>query len=146
MENSPPAPQKTPLPPPTHASYLKHRKDVIWKIIFPLVAATLLVIVISVLIGIRAFSGGQNDVGLWAAISTIWIVIPLMVMALVIAGLLFGLVYGLARLLGVTPHYTGLAQHYILWFNAQLRIYADKLSDPVIGLKAWSAVLSRKKE
>lgn len=146
METTPAAPKKPPLPPPTHASYLKHRSDVVWKIVFPLVLATLLVIVISVLIGIRAFNGGQDDISLWAAISTIWIIIPLMLMSLVLTALLFGLVYGLARLLNVTPRYTGLAQHYILWFNAQLRLYADKLSDPMIGIKVWSEALLRKKE
>lgn len=146
MENTTPPPKKPPLPKPSHASYLKHRKDFAWKIVFPLVLATLLIMVISVLIGIRAFSGGQSDVALWAAISTIWIVIPLMMMALVVLALLFGLVYGLARLLGETPHYTGLAQHYIIWFNAQLRLWADKLSDPVVFIKTWGSVLLRNKK
>jgi len=141
MENTQPKP---PLPKPTHESYLKHRKDVMWKIVFPLVMATLLVIAVSVLIGIAAFSG--SDVERWAAISTIWIVIPIMVFAIVILALLGGIVFGLARLLDVTPHYTGLAQHYILWFNAKLRIFADKLSDPVVNIKAWGSILSRKKE
>ncbi len=146
MENKTPTPQKPPLPKPVHASYQQHRKDVMRKIVLPFAAATVLVIVICVLIAIHAFRGGQGDVALWAAISTIWIIIPLMVMALVVAVLLFGLVYLLARLLGVTPHYTGLAQHYMLWFNAQLRLLADKISDPVIGIKAWSGILLRKKK
>lgn len=146
MENKTPTPQKPPLPKPVHTSYLQHRKDVMQKIVLPLAAATVLVIVICVLIAIHAFRGGQSDVALWAAISTIWIIIPLMVMALVVVILLFGLVYLLARLLGVTPHYTGLAQHYMLWFNVQLRLLADKMSAPVIGIKAWSRILLRKKK
>lgn len=146
MENTTPPPPNRPLPKPTHASYLKHRKEVMWKIVFPLALATVLVVILSIVIGIHAFRGGQADVALWAAISTIWIVIPLMAMALVILVLLFGLVYGLARLLNITPHYTGLAQHYLMWFNAQLRLWADKLSDPVILVKTWGSVLLRKKK
>ena len=42
----------------------------------------------------------------WAAISTIWIVIPIMIVSLIFLALLAGIIYLFARLLGITPIYT----------------------------------------
>ena len=49
-------------------------------------------------------------VGIPQAVSTIWIVIPIMVGLLLCLALIGGLVYLLAKLLNIAPTYTGLAQ------------------------------------
>ena len=74
------------LPKPVHASYLKHRKDTAWKIIFPVVLSSVLCVGLIVLINIATFRGG-GDVQRWADISTMWIAIPVMIMLLVFLAL-----------------------------------------------------------
>ena len=103
---------KAKLPQPIHESYLKHRKQLTWQIILPMVLTSILLIALIVLINIATFRD-NGDVARWAEISTIWIVIPIMVGMLVLLALLGGIIYLLAKLLDVTPRYTGPAQDYV---------------------------------
>jgi len=99
-------------PQPIHESYLKHRKQLTWQIVLPVVLTSVLLIALIVLINIATFRD-NGDVARWAAISTIWIVVPIMIGMLIFLILLVGLIYLLSRLLGITPRYTGLAQDYV---------------------------------
>jgi hypothetical protein len=132
--------EKIPVPQPGRESYLKHQRDVTRQIILPVALVAVFGAGLGALI-IYAATGASPGVSLWADIATIWIVIPLMVMMLVILTLLAGLAYGLARLLKVTPRYTGIAQTYVLWFNAQVSIWADKLTEPVLRINTWLTML-----
>jgi hypothetical protein len=100
------------LPQHIHESYLKHRKQRTWQIILPVVLSSMLCLALIVLINLATFQQG-GDVARWAAISTIWIVIPIMLGLLLTLAVLAGIIYLLARLLNVTPTYTGLAQDYV---------------------------------
>lgn len=97
---------------PVHESYKRHRREMAWQIILPVALTALLIIALIVLINIATFNQG-GDVGRWAAISTIWIVVPVMMAGLILLALLVALVYLMKRLLGITPTYTGLAQDYV---------------------------------
>ena len=103
---------KAKLSQPAHESYLKHRKQRTWQIVMPVILASVLLIALIVLINIATFRD-NGDVARWAAISTILIVLPIMIGMFIFLVLLAGIVYLLGRLLGVTPHYTGLAQDYV---------------------------------
>lgn len=96
---------------PRHASYMEHRRQMIWQVILPVVLAALLMAGLIVWICLATFQG-QGEVGRWAAISTIWIILPLIIVALIAFLLLCGLVYLMARLLHLIPTYTGIAQDY----------------------------------
>ncbi len=130
---------------PERESTLKHRRDLNRQIILPIVLATLAAVGLAILSGLAATTN-SSSVSLWADISLIWLIIPMMFMALVIMALAIALVYGLNRLLKVTPHYTGLAQYYTFWFNAQVTIWADKLVQPVLFIKSWLASISKHEE
>ena len=84
----------------------------------------------------------STNVSLWGDIALIWLIIPMMFLALVILGLVGGMVYGLAKLLGITPRYTGLAQHYALWLNAEIVLWTNKIIQPVLSLKTWLGIFS----
>jgi hypothetical protein len=58
-----------------------------------------------VLVNVATFNQG-GDVARWAAVSTIWIVIPIMIGMVLFFALLVGLVYLMKRLLDITPTYT----------------------------------------
>ena len=129
------------LPQPAHESYLKHRKQLAWQIILPMVLTVVLCIALIVLINIATFRD-NSDVERWAAVSTIWIVIPIMIGLLIFTALLGGLVYLMYKLLNVTPSYTGLAQDYVNKAAVYIKRGADAAVKPIINLNGILASIS----
>lgn len=129
---------KAVLPPPNHESYKRHRKQRTSQIILPVVLAALLFIGLVVLINIATF-GYNGDVGRWAAISTMWISIPVCIMGFVFLALLVGIVYLLGRLLGIAPLYTNQAQNFVHKLTIRIRRIADKIVKPIISLNGFGA-------
>ena len=127
---------KLPVPRPERESYVKHRRDVTRQILLPMILVTFIGIGL-VALSIFAATGSNPGVSLWADIAAIWIIIPMMLLMLVILAATIALAYGLTRLLKVSPRYTGIAQEYALWFNAQVSIWADKIVKPVLVIKSW---------
>lgn len=118
------------LPQPVHESYRRHRKQVGWQIILPVLLSAVLCVALIVLINVATFRDG-GDVARWAAVSTIWIVIPIMIGLVILFALLAGLVYLMARLLNIAPHYTNLAQDYVHKAAGYVRRGADATVRPV---------------
>ena len=133
---------KANLPKPVHESYLKHRKDLVWKIILPVVLSALLCIGLVVLINIATFRDG-GDVQRWADISTMWIAGPIMLLLLVFLALLGGIIYLLLRLLNITPNYTALVQDFFYKIEGYVKRGADAAAWPVISIGAIGASISR---
>lgn len=119
-----------------HYSYLVHRKQVVRQIVIPVVLAALLMIGLIVLISFAAFNQG-GDVGRWAAISTIWIIIPVMMVGILLLALLIGLIYLLALGLGALPHYTGIAQDYVYKARGYITRGAEMIVKPIIAFDRW---------
>ena len=133
---------KAVLPRPVHESYKRHRKQLISQILLPMVLAALLFVALIVLVNVATFRG-NGDVARWAAISTIWIVIPIMIASLIFLAVLVGIVYLLKRLLNITPTYTGLAQDFVHKLAIRIRLAADQLVKPVIFLDSVGASINR---
>ena len=131
---------KAKLPQPVHESYLKHRRQLVWQIILPIVLTSLLIVALIVLINMATFRA-SGDVARWAAISTIWIVAPMMILLLIFIALLGGLVYLMQRLLNITPTYTGLAQDYVYLAVGYIKRATDALVQPVLQLNGILASL-----
>ena len=129
------------LPQPVHESYLKHRKDRAWKIIFPVALSMVLCIALIVLIGFATFRD-NGDVARWAAVSTIWIVIPIIIGMVIITALLLGLVYLMYKLLNITPTYTGVAQDYVNKAAIYIKRGTDAVAKPIINLNGILASIS----
>ena len=127
---------------PVHESYKRYRKQLVSQIILPMVLAALLFVGMIVLISVATFRDG-GDVGRWAAISTIWIVVPIMIAALIFIVLLTGLVYLLKRLLQITPTYTGQLQDFINKIAAYIKRGADAAVKPVFFLDGIGASIKR---
>lgn len=128
--------EKSIVPQPQRESYLKYRRDVTRQILLPTILATLLILGLGGL-AIYSTSAGSQSVSLWADIALIWLIIPMMFLAIVILALLAALAYGLARLLGIAPQYTGLVQEYALWLNAEIVLWTNHIIQPVLVLKTW---------
>ena len=130
----------TKIPRPVHLSYKKHRKERTTQIILPVVLTVVFIIALIILINIATFRD-NGDVARWAAVSTIWIVIPIIIGMLIFLVILGGLIYALAKLLNITPTYTGMAQDYVRKAAVYIKRGADAVVKPVIQLKGFLATL-----
>ena len=124
---------KAQLPHPEHYSYLQHRQQRNTQIILPVVISAVLMIALIMLISVVTFNS-NGDVGRWAAISTIWIIIPTLLAGLILLAILIGLIYLMARALYYLPHYTGIAQDYIYIAQSYVIRGVDMVVKPVIAL------------
>ena len=124
-----------------HETYLKYRKDRLWKIIVPVVVGAVLCLVLTGLVVAATVQGA--DVGLWAAISEIWIAIPLIIFLLVVFALFGGLVYLMAKLLSILPTYTYKTQGLFYKIRNAVRRGADSVAKPVIFLDSLGASSDR---
>ena len=122
--------------PPTHYSYLKHRRQLMRQIILPVVLSALVLIAIVVWVSISTFTQG-GDVGRWAAISTMWVSLFILLGGLVTLAILGGLIYLMARLLNALPYYTGIAQDYIFIARGYIMRGADMVVNPILALNGW---------
>jgi len=120
--------------PPEHYSYQLHRKQRNLQIILPVIISALALVGMTVLISFATFKSG-GDVGRWAAVSTIWIIIPALIAGLVVLAILVGLIYLMARALGALPHYTGMAQDYVSIARGYIMRGADMAVKPIIALE-----------
>jgi hypothetical protein len=123
---------------PVHESYLKHRKQLMWQILLPVALTVIFIIALIVLINIATFRD-NGDVARWAAVSTIWIVVPIMIGMFIFLILLGGLVYLMYKLLSITPTYTGMAQDYVHKAAAYIKRGADAVVKPIFLLDGLGA-------
>ncbi len=124
-----------------------HKRQAFWQITFPLIVTVLLILAVAVLTGISAF-GEESGAGTWAAIATIWLVVPVMLIAFVFLVVLAALIYGLARLLKIIPPYSGKAQYHVNRLAGKIHTVADAAVKPIIaggGLAASLRALFGKK-
>jgi len=133
---------KAVIHPPVHESYKQHRKQLAWQVILPVVLAAILMAALIVLIVFATFRD-NGDVGRWAAISTIWIVIPLMVAGLILFIILGGIVYLLKYLLNIAPVYTGQAQDYVHLLAGYIKRMADTTVKPIFFFDEIGASINR---
>lgn len=127
---------KAQLPHPEHYSYQLHRKQRNLQVILPVVVSALALIGMVVLISFATFKS-DGDVGRWAAISTIWLIIPALFAGLILLAILVGLIYLMARALNALPHYTGIAQDYVYIARTYIIRWADMVVKPVIALEGF---------
>jgi hypothetical protein len=117
-----------------HPSYQNHRRQFWSQIFLPMILTVLLIIALAVITGIAAFGANGNS-PVWAAISTIWLVIPVMFFGLIFLVLVVGLVYLLARTLQVLPPYTSKAQYYVNRGASEAKRFSDMAARPVLYIE-----------
>ena len=130
-------PMKAELPkPPEHHSRKVHRRQVARQIYLPIALASLLMIAVSILVGVTTFRDG-GDVGRWAAISTMWILIPVILAGLIFLAIIVALIYLLAQALRYLPRYTGIAQDYTYYARTRIIHGAKAAEKPFHALSRF---------
>jgi hypothetical protein len=124
-------------PPIESPSLRRHRKQQFWQILFPI----LLFIALVLTTGGFVVAAGNSRARLWADISIIWLILPLLFLALLLLALLGSLVYLLIRLKRATPRLTGRVQNFFRKITAGTHRAADASVRPILWLKQAGAVL-----
>ncbi len=135
--------EKARLPSPAeHASYKLHRRQLWTQILLPILAALLVIIAVVVITSIATF-GADGEVGRWAAVSIVWMILPLLAASLLLLVLFLGLIYGMARLLAIIPPYTGQAQKVVWRIEGYVRRGANASVKPVLVVEGVVATVKR---
>lgn len=135
--------EKAQLPSPAdHPTYRRHRRQLWTQILLPLLGMMLIILGVILLTAVSTFRH-DGDVERWAAISTMWIVAPLLAAGLLVLLLFVGLIYGMARLLALVPPYTGQAQKIVWRIQGYAKRGADMAAKPVLVLEGITAMLKR---
>ena len=113
-----------------------HKRQFAWQILVPFLVVMALILVVAVLV-----ATGATDTRAWADVSTIWVIIPVLILALVFMVVLGFLIYGFAKLLQVTPRYTGKAQDFFVLLSRWARIIADGATKPFVWFQQTGAIL-----
>ena len=102
--------------------------------------AALALIAVVTLVTVSTFRRG-GDVARWSAISTIWIVIPVIIATLILLILLGTLIYGMAQLLKWIPPYSGQAQRIVWRAQGYIQRGADMVARPILGFEGALATI-----
>ena len=113
-----------------------HKRQLAWQILVPFLAATAIILAVAVLVA----TGTTDTNRPWADVSIVWMIAPMLLVALAFVTVLSFLIYGIARLLKVMPKYTAKAQFYVASAAAGARKLADGSTKPVFWVQQAKAI------
>jgi len=129
--------QPAPLPPKerNQITYARHRKEVIWQIILPVLVGLVICLVLSLLV-----TRMTNDkASTWADISTIWLIIPAIVGSLILTIIMAAAIYATYWLIRELPFYSFRAYSWLRMLNTQVNRVGDKVVEPFLRGHSFSA-------
>jgi small-conductance mechanosensitive channel len=122
--------------PKTHAL---HRREVFWQITIPLVIGILIILAA---VGAIIFFTVQpvTDVGRWADVSLMWVILPSLFIALLFLAGLAGLIYAVSFMLRWIPHYTLIIQLYLERATNKISQMLNLSAEPILRINSlWAA-------
>jgi hypothetical protein len=118
-------------------TYQKHRREVFWQIALPLILGLLLLITGCVLPVLVVVSG--NDVRVWADISLIWLILPVLILAVIPLAILVAIIYGLTRILNILPGLMNRVQKLFGEINVRVSRASNSAVDPILRFHSFTA-------
>lgn len=123
--------------PKTHAI---HRRETFWQITFPLGIGILLLLA-AVAVIILSATQPVTDVGRWADVSLVWLILPTLFFALIFLVLLIGFVYLISYSLRIIPRYALIVQLYFEAGKNKVSQLSNLSIEPIVRLRStWAAV------
>jgi type II secretory pathway component PulL len=113
-----------------------HRRQLAWQILVPFFVVMAFILFVAVLV-----TTGSTATRTWADVSTIWLIAPMLVFALLFLAMLGFLIFGIAKLLQITPRFTGKAQDFFTLLSNWARIIADGAAKPFVWFQQAGAIL-----
>ena len=115
----------------------KHRREVFWQIVVPMIVGGLCVASMVTLVIINDLNGGSNSQA--ADTSLIYMILPTMFCAIVPFIVFAGVAFGLTRAIKGIPPYAKQVQDAIKRAHAQIRRASNRITDPLIKMNSRGA-------
>ena len=125
------------LPERNPVTYEHHRKEVMWQILVPVIIGAVGVLALAILATTRT----DAQVSKGADVSVIWMITPMLIIALIFLVLLGAMIYAMMSLLGILPGYARLVQDYFDALRVQVGIVSDKAVEPILRMESIKASL-----
>ena len=113
----------------------KHRREVLRQITLPLVIGIALILIAAIFI-CRSSTAGAS---VWADISLIWLIVPMLFAGLLFLIILAATAYGVIKLVTVLPFYFKQALDWLIGFNISVAQVGNKVTEPFIRLYVFMA-------
>ena len=126
------------LPRPVSPTVRAHKRQLVWQILVPMIVAVLLIAAVGALV---IGAGAPHD-RLGADVATIWLVAPLLGVAVGMLAFLCLVIYGMARLLQVIPRFSGKVQDVAGRIAGGTRKIADGAAEPFLWIHEAVAVVA----
>jgi hypothetical protein len=134
-------PNKFVLPERNPVTHARHRKEVFWQIIFPMMVGILLVLVV-VLIVLLSATHAATNLSRWADVSLIWLILPSLLIAFIFLVILIAFTYLITIVLKITPPYARVIQLYFETGKYKIIFYSNKVTEPIVKARSVWAVLA----
>ena len=105
------------------------------QILLPILLASVLLLGTVAVASVSAFRG-TGDVARWAAISTVWLAIPSMVLELVLLATVAAMIYLVWRLVRLIPRYSWRAQRLLHRVETTTKRGAEMVRRPTSAVRA----------
>jgi hypothetical protein len=112
-----------------------HRREVLRQITIPLVIGILVTLAFAVLASLAPAS----QASLWADISLIWLIIPMLLLAFILTLLVGGIAYGIIWLVQKLPVFALRVQDLFATIGALVRKISDAIVEPILRAQSFSA-------
>jgi len=116
-------------------TYRKHRRETFLQITLPMLIGALILLIFALL----STQMGAGEIRVWADISLIWLIIPVIVLTLLMFVLLVGSVYGITMLIQMLPVYSFRMFKAWIQLRAIVRITTDRIVEPVLRVNGFSS-------
>jgi hypothetical protein len=114
-----------------------HKQQIVWQILLPFLLVTLILLTA----GIWLVTGATSQTRVWSDVSIIWLLVPMLILALAALALFVVLIIGMAKLLQAAPRYTSRAQQIAGQVATGTRKVADGAAKPFVWLEQAKAVI-----
>ena len=121
----------SPLHPPEHPSYQIHRRQLWTQIVLPILLAALLFAAFTFLAARAALQTG-GDVSRWAAISTIWLTLPVLLGGLIAGAILVALIVFITYAIRFIPPYSRRTQRVFYRVEYGTKRLATMVHRPIL--------------
>ncbi len=128
------------MPPADHPSYQRHRRQLWTQVLLPIIGAAVIFAALTYLTLRAAFATG-GDVARWAAISTIWLVLPVIVGGLILLAILGTAIFLLANLSGFILPYSYRAQRAFYRIEYGTKRMAVMVHRPILLVQGMLSVV-----
>ena len=126
-----------------HASYLRHRRQRIWHIRIPVVVGSMLILAAAVIMILPAAGIDTGvDVSHGADASLIWMILPLLFLAVIVTLFLVGLIVLVAKILKTLPQYSSIGQHYAALIAENVQFWSKRIASPLIVIQSRLASMN----